>query len=80
MTTALTGKVLFIAARNTHQQQGRLTTQTRGSWYYFHAYRARQRQPAMQTSMSRKGHCHDNAPMGSLCGALRNESLSPLPL
>ena len=37
------------------------------------AYRALQVQFGMQTSMSRKGNCFDNAPIESFWGSLKNE-------
>ena len=38
-------------------------------------YRALQASYGMQTSMSRKGNCWDNAPMESFFGTLKTESL-----
>ncbi|HHJ4203561.1 TPA: IS3 family transposase, partial [Aeromonas veronii] len=45
----------------------------RGSQYCAKAYRALQVQFGMQTSMSRKGNCFDNAPIESFWGSLKNE-------
>ena len=47
----------------------------RGSQYCSAAYRALQATYGMQTSMSRKGNCWDNAPMESFFGALKIECL-----
>ena len=47
----------------------------RGSQYCSAAYRALQASYGMQTSMSRKGNCWDNAPMESFFGSLKTESL-----
>lgn len=38
-----------------------------------HAYRQLLDQFGMRASMSRKGNCHDNAPMESFWGSLKNE-------
>lgn len=47
----------------------------RGSQYCSKAYRALQESYKMQTSMSNKGDCWDNAPMESFFGTLKTESL-----
>ena len=47
----------------------------RGSQYCSGGYRTLQRSYGMQTSMSRKGDCWDNAPVESVFGTLKNESL-----
>ena len=47
----------------------------RGSQYCSQAYRSLQVSYGMQTSMSRKGNCWDNAPMESFFGTLKTESL-----
>ena len=47
----------------------------RGSQYCSKAYRTLQAGYKMQTSMSRKGDCWDNAPMESFFGTLKTESL-----
>ena len=47
----------------------------RGSQYCSAAYRALQASYGMQTSMSRKGNCWDNAPMESFFGTLKTECL-----
>ena len=46
-----------------------------GSQYCAIAYRILQASYKMQTSMSRKGDCWDNAPMESLFGMLKTECL-----
>ncbi len=45
----------------------------RGSQYCSHAYQKLLSQFGMQTSMSRKGNCWDNAPMESCWGILKTE-------
>lgn len=47
----------------------------RGSQYCSKAYRTLQNSYKMQTSMSRKGGCWDNAPMESFFGSLKTECL-----
>ena len=47
----------------------------RGSQYCSKTYRALQTSYKMQTSMSRKGDCWDNAPMESFFGTLKTECL-----
>ena len=47
----------------------------RGSQYCAKAYCALQASYKMQTSMSRKGDCWDNAPMESFFGSLKTECL-----
>lgn len=76
MTKELTGKVLFMAVRNQRPATGLIHHSDRGSQYFAHDYRAIQKQFGMETSMSRKGNCYDNAPMESFWGTLKNESLS----
>jgi putative transposase len=44
-----------------------------GRWPLAHDYRKLLDQFGMQTSMSRKGNCYDNAPMESFWGSLKNE-------
>ena len=62
-----------IGARS--PQPGLLHHSDRGSQYCSQAYRALQVSYGMQTSMSRKGNCWDNAPMESFFGTLKNGSL-----
>ena len=47
----------------------------RGSQYCSASYRALQASYGIQTSMSRKGNCRDNAPMESFFGTIKTESL-----
>jgi putative transposase len=56
-------------------QAGLLHHSDRGSQYCSQAYRALQQSYGMQTSMSRKGNCWDNAPMESFFGTLKTECL-----
>ncbi|EJZ65236.1 integrase core domain protein, partial [Shigella flexneri 1485-80] len=76
MTKELTGKALFMALRSQRPLAGLIHHSDRGSQYCAYDYRVIQEQSGLKTSMSRKGHCYDNAPMESFWGTLKNESLS----
>ncbi len=76
MTKELTGKALFMALRSQRPPAGLIHHSDRGSQYCAYDYRVIQEQSGLKTSMSRKGHCYDNAPMESFWGTLKNESLS----
>ncbi|SPZ70650.1 IS600 ORF2 [Shigella boydii] len=76
MTKELTGKALFMALRSQRPPAGLIHHSDRGSQYCAYDYRIIQEQSGLKTSMSRKGHCYDNAPMESFWGTLKNESLS----
>lgn len=52
---------------------GLLLHSDRGSQYCSHAYQETINKYKMICSMSRKGECHDNAPMESFWGLLKNE-------
>lgn len=73
MTQALTARALWHAVRNKRPAAGLIHHSDRGSQYCAHAYRQLLDQFGMRASMSRKGNCHDNAPMESFWGSLKNE-------
>lgn len=73
MTQELTAKALWRAVRYQRPGKGLIHHSDRGSQYCAHAYRQLLAQFGMQTSMSRKGNCYDNAPMESCWGSLKNE-------
>lgn len=52
---------------------GLLHHSDRGSQYTSHRYQDLLRRNGVQISMSRKGQCHDNAPMESFTGTLKTE-------
>jgi len=64
MTTGLVSQALFRAVQQKRPPVG-LIHHRLGSQYCVKAYRALQVQFGMQTSMSRKGNCFDNAPIES---------------
>lgn len=76
ITKELAGKALFMALRNQRPPAGLIHHSDRGSQYCAHNYQAIQEPFGLQTSMSRKDNCYDNAPMESFWGTLKNESLS----
>uniref|UniRef100_UPI002B49E337 IS3 family transposase n=2 Tax=Aeromonas caviae TaxID=648 RepID=UPI002B49E337 len=73
MTTGLVSQALFRAVQQKRPPVGLIHHTDRGSQYCAKAYRALQVQFGMQTSMSRKGNCFDNAPIESFWGSLKNE-------
>lgn len=73
MTQELTARALWHAICNKRPAAGLIHHSDRGSQYCAHAYRQLLNQFGMRASMSRKGNCHDNAPMESLWGSLKNE-------
>lgn len=73
MTTGLVSQTLFRAVQQKRPSAGLIHHTDRGSQYCAKAYRAFQVQFGMQTSMSRKGNCFDNAPIESFWGSLKNE-------
>ena len=75
MTQTLVMSALTAAYWKKKPQSGLLHHSDRGSQYCSAAYRALQASYGMQTSMSRKGNCWDNAPMESFFGTLKTESL-----
>ena len=75
MTQTLVADALRAAYWRNKPKPGLLHHSDRGSQYCSSAYRALQASYGMQTSMSRKGNCWDNAPMESFFGTLKTESL-----
>lgn len=75
MTKALVMQALRAAWWKKNPQPGLIHHSDRGSQYCSQAYRDLQAAYGMQTSMSRKGNCWDNAPMESFFGSLKTESL-----
>ena len=75
MTKQLVCDALRSAYWRKKPPAGLLHHSDRGSQYCSKAYRALQTSYNMQTSMSRKGDCWDNAPMESFFGTLKNECL-----
>jgi len=73
MTKELVGQALFRAVQTKRPEPGLIHHSDRGSQYCSHDYRRLLEQFEMQTSMSRKGNCYDNAPMESFWGSLKNE-------
>lgn len=73
MTQGLTAQALWRAVRNKRPQPGLIHHSDRGSQYCAHDYRKLVEQFGMQSSMSRRGNCYDNAPMESFWGSLKNE-------
>ena len=73
MTQNLVMQALFRAVAARRPARGLVHHSDRGSQYCAHAYQQLLRQFGMQTSMSRKGNCWDNAPMESCWGSLKNE-------
>ncbi|WP_323927984.1 IS3 family transposase [Aeromonas veronii] len=73
MTTGLVNQALFRAVQQKRPPVGLIHHTDRGSQYCAKAYRALQVQFGMQTSMSRKGNCFDNALIESFWGSLKNE-------
>ncbi len=75
MTQTLVMSALTAAYWRKKPPPGLLHHSDRGSQYCSAAYGALQASYGMQTSMSRKGNCWDNAPMESFFGTLKTESL-----
>ena len=75
MTQTLVADALRAAYWRKKPPPGLLHHSDRGSQYCSNAYRALQASYGMNTSMSRKGNCWDNAPMESFFGTLKTESL-----
>ncbi|RBH51976.1 IS3 family transposase, partial [Pseudomonas sp. MWU13-2860] len=73
MTTELVSKALFRAVRHHRPPAGLIHHTDRGSQYCARAYGDLLTQFHMQSSMSRKGNCFDNAPIESFWGTLKNE-------
>ena len=79
MDERMTKQLVCDALRSAYWRKkppaGLLHHSDRGSQYCSKIYRALQQGYKMQTSMSRKGDCWDNAPMESFFGTLKNECL-----
>ena len=75
MTQTLVADALRSAYWSKKPQPGLLHHPDRGSQYCSAAYRSLQACHGMETSMSRKGNCRDNAPMESFFGTIKTESL-----
>ena len=73
MTRTLVMQALFGAVALKRPGQGLILHSDRGSQYCSHDYQAMIKQFGMNTSMSRKADCYDNAPMRSFWGSLKNE-------
>lgn len=75
MTKTLVCDALRAAYWRKKPAPGLMHHSDRGSQYCSKAYRALQASYKMQTSMSNKGDCWDNAPMESFFGTLKTECL-----
>ena len=73
MTADLVGRALFQAVSAKRPGPGLIHHSDRGSQYCSHEYQGLVKRFGMQSSMSRKGNCYDNAPMESFWGTLKNE-------
>jgi putative transposase len=73
MTKSLVSTSLFRAVSSKRPGTGLIHHSDRGSQYCSHGYRELLDQFGMQSSMSRKGNCYDNAPMESFWGILKSE-------
>ena len=80
MTKQLVMDALRAAYKTKRPAAGLIHHSDRGSQYCSSAYRTLIESYGMQSSMSRKGNCYDNAPMESFWGALKNESLHHIQL
>ncbi len=73
MTKHLVMQALFRAVASRRPAPGLIHHTDRGSQYCAHAYQELVGQFHMQTSMSRRGNCFDNAPIESFWGTLKSE-------
>jgi putative transposase len=73
MTQTLTAQALWRAVHQKRPPKGLIHHSDRGSQYCANDYQDLLKQLGMQTSMSRKGNCYDNAPMESCWSSLKNE-------
>jgi putative transposase len=73
MTKNLVSQSLFRAVETKRPAKGLMHHSDRGSQYCSYEYRHLLEQFGMQTSMSGKGNCFDNAPMESFWGMLKQE-------
>jgi transposase InsO family protein len=73
MTTDLVRRALMKALDAKRPAPGLIHHSDRGAQYCAHDYQALLQRFGLQASMSRRGNCYDNAPMGSFWGTLKNE-------
>ena len=73
MTKNLVSQSLFRAVSTKRPPEGLIHHSDRGSQYCSNEYRELLEQFGMETSMSGRGNCYDNAPMESFWGILKNE-------
>jgi putative transposase len=73
MTKHLVMQALFRAVASRRPAPGLIHHTDRGAQYCAHAYQELVGQFHMQTSMSRRGNCFDNAPIESFWGTLKSE-------
>ena len=73
MTKGLVMQSLFRAVAKKRPPAGLIHHSDRGSQHCSYKYRKLLAQFKMESSMSRKGNCYDNAPMESFWGTLKNE-------
>lgn len=73
MTVDLVCNALNQAVKNKRPAAGLIHHSDRGSQYCSHRYHAMLKQFGMQSSMSGKGNCYDNAPIESFWGSLKTE-------
>lgn len=76
MAQGLTQEALRVALLNRQSERGLIHHSDRGSQYAAHNYRDITAVCGMQTSMSRKGNCWDNAAMESANGTLKVECVN----
>ena len=77
MTRQLVIDALRMAWFRRKPRPGLIHHSDRGSQYCSHDYQQLLKDYGMQTSMSRKGNCWDNAPMESFFNSLKNECTHP---
>ena len=73
LTRNLISQSLFKAVAAKRPAKGLIHHSDRGSQYCSHEYRNILERFGLKASMSRKGHCYDNAPMESFWGTLKQE-------
>ncbi|MBU6460737.1 MAG: DDE-type integrase/transposase/recombinase [Proteobacteria bacterium] len=73
MTQNLAISALNRAIQHRRPPPGLIHHPDRGSQYCAKAYRAILQKNGLAASLSRKGNCYDNAPIGSFWGSLKNE-------
>ncbi len=71
-------KLVEQALARRHPHAGLLHNSDRGSQYTSRAYQACLEQSGIQSSMSRKGNCWDNAAMESFFGTLKEECVGKI--